>query len=204
MATNTDTTTDDRDPTTDRNGIDGETLAAVAEVLTDRYEARLDGEVTSAAEQAITSGELAAEVTGEDAEANPKTREAMKILMRERDLPIIGDHRGNWIPVDGDRIEEKLDSLDQRIAGIEERKQLLAENWRRWEQDDGEDGQTVADVSIPAAVRAVLDGAAVDRAVLVERVSKRADADPDAVEERLDDLEREGFLYDSGDGLRLP
>jgi len=102
--------------------IDGDILDAIAQELTDRHTARVEGDITSAAEQAITSAELAESITGEDTAANPKTREAMKVLMRERNIPIVGDHRGNWIPVDGDKVDRKLDELDARIAGIEERK----------------------------------------------------------------------------------
>jgi hypothetical protein len=196
-------TTNDNDSDTTAS-IDGEKLDEIARILGERHTERIEGESVSVSEQAITSGELADEVTGETADANPKTREAIKILMRERGIPVVGGSQGYWIPVDGDRVEDTLDSLDQRIAGIEERKQLLAENWRRWNSDGGSDGQTLGDVSIPQAVRECIGGGVVPRDDVVTTVAERCDESPEAVSERLDDLEANGFVYDAGDGLRLP
>lgn len=181
--------------------IDGDLLDAVADELQERHRKRIEGEIQSAKEQAITSGQLADEVTGEDAEANPKTREAMKVLMRERGLPIVGDHRGNWIPVSDEPVEAKLSDLDSRIAGIEERKQLLSQNWTTWNRDDSEDQESV---SIPQAVRERIGQETVSREAVIRDVADRVGKVQDRVADRIEDLEREGFLYETGEGVRLP
>jgi len=170
--------------------IDGETLDAIEAELVERYEHRMDGQFNTAAEQAVTSSELADEITGEDAEANPKTREALKVLMRERDLPIVANNHGSWIPVHEDPVETKLEELDARIAGIEERKQLLSANWRRWT------GDLDTSVSIPQAVRDELVDGAVSREDLVHRAAHESDEPAGEVRDVLDDLEANGFVYE--------
>jgi hypothetical protein len=187
---------------TEHNGaIDVDVLDAIEQELRDRHTARVEGEIQSAAEQAITSAELAETITGEDAEANPKTREAMKILMRERDIPLVSNNNGNWIPVNDDAVQDKMSDLDARIAGIEERKDLLADNWSRWRDDAAADGGTV---SIPQAVRECIGQGTVDRDTVVSRAVERTDAGRDEVTDHLDQLEQQGFVYESGEGLRLP
>lgn len=81
---------------------------------------------------AITSGELAARHLPDDGEANPATREAVKVLMRERGLPVIGSNAGYYIPREQAPIDDAIASLEGRIDGIRERQQLLAENWAAW------------------------------------------------------------------------
>lgn len=192
----------DTDASGSEQPADSDVLDAIESELQERHTKRMEGEYQSADEQAITSSELAETITGETAEANPRTREAMKILMRERGLPIVGDHRGNWIPVTDGPVEAKLDDLDARIAGIEERKQLLAQNWGRWNSDTGESEPEPP--SIPQAVReCVMDGTT-DRAAVVETVADVTGRDADAVDERLNEFRQEGFIYEVDGEVRLP
>jgi hypothetical protein len=111
--------------------VDGATLDELHEILLHRYQLA-QGDDVAPGVQAITSGELADRVTGEDSEANPKTREAVKILMRERGLPIIGSSHGYYIPTDPADIEEEIDALEGRSEGIQERQPLLRDNWENW------------------------------------------------------------------------
>ena len=104
--------------------ITGDVLDAIEAELHRRYRKRKAG-TFSRAEQAITSDELAAEIVDEHTDANPKTREAVKIVMRTRSIPIIGDHDGYRIPLDREPIDDAVDSLEGRIEGIRERQQLL-------------------------------------------------------------------------------
>jgi hypothetical protein len=120
--------------------------------LDGRHLDRLETELRQAIgrDNAITSGELADRITDEDSEANPKTREAIKVLMRERGLPVIGGNAGYFIPEGPQRVEDALETLDSRIDGIQERKQLLSENWENWERQhemytDGGDGRDAGD-----------------------------------------------------------
>lgn len=83
-------------------------------------------------DQAITSAALAGKLGIEDSEAQPKTREAIKVCLRERGLPIVSSGSGYYIPDDEQTVEEHLESLRGRIAGIEERIELIASNWEDW------------------------------------------------------------------------
>lgn len=72
----------------------------------------------------ITSGDLAERLNIDDAEANPKTREAIRNLV-EDGRPIVGFSNGYRFIEDEDDLAWALDNLDSRIAGIEQRKQWL-------------------------------------------------------------------------------
>jgi hypothetical protein len=123
--------------------IDGETLDALATTL--RSGAR-------GQDNAITSGELAARHVPDDGEANPTTREAIKILMRERGLPVIGGPSGYYIPESQAPVDDAIASLEGRVEGIRERQQLLAENWAEWTGHD--DAAAVLTADQQAAIEA--------------------------------------------------
>lgn len=112
--------------------IDGRLVDEIEEELRRRHFERHEGRLQSDAEQAITSAELADQLGIDDSEAQPKTREAVKIVMRERGLPVIGGSNGYYIPINPADIEDALQTLDSRIAGIQERKHLIDDNWRNW------------------------------------------------------------------------
>ena len=80
----------------------------------------------------VTSGELAARHFPDDGSGNPKTRQAIKHLMRERQLPIIGVGRGYHVPTCNADVAEAVQSLQGRIDGIKERQRLLVDNWAAW------------------------------------------------------------------------
>jgi hypothetical protein len=80
---------------------------------------------------AITSSELAAEAGIKDSEANPATREAIRVLCEQRELPVAASARGYYLIEDRGQLEEYLENLDGRIAGIQQRKQLVAAAWNR-------------------------------------------------------------------------
>ena len=56
--------------------------------------------------EAITSGELSS-IVSENAEANPRTRAAIKQLMRETSMPVIGNNAGYYV-ADGTRYSASL------------------------------------------------------------------------------------------------
>lgn len=97
---------------------------------------------------AITSGELADRHFPEDGEANPETREAVKTLMRERGLPIIGGSTGYYIPAEQAPIDAAIESLEGRIAGIRERQKLLAQNWAAWDHSNTDAESVLPDAAI--------------------------------------------------------
>lgn len=133
--------------TDDGPAIDGDLL--------DRLEAELRDRVGR--ERAITSGELADRITAEDAEANPKTREAIKELMRERNLPVVAGNTGYYIPASDDRVEEYLDGLEGRIAGIRERERALREAWDGWDPNPDPDPDPPRTDGGPASDAATYD-----------------------------------------------
>jgi len=106
-------------------------------------------------EQAITSAELADRHLPDDSSGQPQTRKAVKALMRERGLPVIGTNEGYFIPDSREPIDDAIDTLDHRIDGIRERKRLLERNWADWRRrslraDGGEraTGQELTDDEI--------------------------------------------------------
>lgn len=104
-------------------------MTAIDGDLLDRLEAELrqaDGPVTSAA--------LADRLGIDDGEANPKTREALRDLQKEREVPLIGTHAGYRIITSRAELDDCLDTLDSRIAGIEERKQHVIQAFEDREQ----------------------------------------------------------------------
>ena len=90
---------------------------------------------TSKAE-AITSGELADRLNVGDAEANPRTRELVRDVMESHDLPVVSCHAGYYVADSLVEIEDELDSLDGRIAGIEQRKERLVGAYNRRGYDE--------------------------------------------------------------------
>jgi len=104
--------------------------------LADQVYEELRGRTSQA--EAITSGELSDRLNVGDGEANPKTRELIHDVMRERDLPVIAGHSGYYVAGSLKEVEEYLDDLDGRIAGIEGRKRDLvaAYNRRRYSGED--------------------------------------------------------------------
>ena len=77
----------------------------------------------------VTSGELAARHFPDDGSGNSKTRQAIKHLMRERGLPIVGGGNGYYVPQSNADVADMVRSLQGRIDGIKERQRLLVDNW---------------------------------------------------------------------------
>lgn len=82
-------------------------------------------------EEAITSGELAKKLDVGDTEANPKTREMVREVMKNRDIPIVSCHAGYWVPSSEEEIAEELESIDGRIASMQQRKKELVGAFNR-------------------------------------------------------------------------
>jgi len=127
--------------------VDGALLDRIETVLRERHQKRRTRDDWDADAQAITSGQLADDLGIDDSEGNPKTREAIKVLKRERGLPVVAGNTGYYIPVERGPIEDYIESLEGRIDGIRENQQLMRENWQAWQQhaeaelatDGGED-----------------------------------------------------------------
>ncbi|MDS0284714.1 hypothetical protein NDI86_21670 [Halomicroarcula sp. S3CR25-11] len=107
----------------DRDGpnVDGDLLDDLEELLLDHV----------GSDNKITSGEVADELDIDDSEANPKTREAIRILLEERQFPVIGSSHGYHVPESREQVDEQVESLQSRAASIQERSQLIKEAWEQ-------------------------------------------------------------------------
>ena len=105
----------DSDESSKTAAIDGDLLDDLESLLWDHV----------GPENSITSTEVSDELGIKDSNGNPKTREAIKIVLRERGVPVIAGANGYYIAETEKQVRDELDSLDQRIQGIEERKQLI-------------------------------------------------------------------------------
>jgi len=99
--------------------IDGALLDELEELLDDHR----------GPENAISSGEIADELGIDDSGSNPRTREAVKALLEERELPVISNSNGYFVATAESQIEEELESLQSRIQGIQQRQQLIRDAW---------------------------------------------------------------------------
>jgi len=90
-------------------------------------------------ENAITSGPLARRVGISESRTNAKLREAVKVLTRERNVPVVSSNAGFYIPATRAEKDEYLQNLDQRIAGIQQRKELVDDAWDARYASDGGD-----------------------------------------------------------------
>jgi len=99
--------------------VDGDLLDDLEDLLLDHV----------GSDNKITSGEIADELDIDDSGSNPKTRETIRILVEERQLPVIGSSHGYHVPESADEVEEQVESLQSRAASIQERSQLIKEAW---------------------------------------------------------------------------
>lgn len=79
----------------------------------------------------ITSQELSDRLGGVDhLDSTPNTRQNVIIPVMERyGLPIVGSPKGYYVAQSVDEYESAQDRLSARIAGIENRKELLRKCW---------------------------------------------------------------------------
>lgn len=100
----------------DYPSIDGDLLDALHLELADHR----------GADAAITSDELATRVGLDERQGtNPKVREAVKVLMQERRVPVVSSHAGYYVPETRSEIDDYLENLESRIDGIRQRKELV-------------------------------------------------------------------------------
>lgn len=111
--------------------IDGELLDRLEEIFEDRV----------GPDQAITSSEIAEQEIIEDSEANPVTRRAIRALVEERGVPIAAGSRGYYRIETVDQLDDYIESLDGRIAGIQERKELVCKAWNWQKEAERQEGK---------------------------------------------------------------
>jgi biotin operon repressor len=189
MTTQSEQTTTTTRATHHADSADGHVASAKAQIawLLERRDAR---------EWAISSKGLA-DAVGLKATT---VRDCIKELRRERQLPIVACPNGYYLVTDDDTLQRELD----RIADeIETRKQTMAELETAYQTMTTDTDTTQ---SIAATIHEVLqnrDGT-VPREDLIKVVAVVAEADADAVGNKLDDLEANGFVYIADGVVKLP
>jgi len=173
--------------------IDGDLLDQVEDELRGRTKA-----------DAIQSGDLADAVDIDDSEGNPKTREAIRILIEERGLPVASANCGYWLLESRDQLDEYVETLEGRIAGIQERIDMVAENYEEAIADGGQIHLDPADIRREIK-RVVEENDPALRDDVATDVSDTLGCTPVDVQEQLSEMEKHGFIYilDSGE-VRLP
>lgn len=82
------------------------------------------------------SGELAATVGIKDSAAWPSTRELLRSLTYDHDVPIAATTSDGYFIIETAREHRDYQAtLEARIQGIEKRKRAVAEAWQNWNDD---------------------------------------------------------------------
>lgn len=110
--------------------IDGATLDALTLELLD-----------TGPDDARTAAELARRTGIDDRGGSPVTREAIRELIDERGVPVVAGTKGYYLLDSPAELKRYLATLDSRIAGIEERKQLVVAAWNRYRDAQAETGE---------------------------------------------------------------
>lgn len=104
--------------------IDGELLDDVERILREQ----------STPDDPVTSGEISDQLDLGDGETNPRAREAVRVLTDERELPIGSSSQGYFLISREGELETYLENLDARIAGIQERKTMVADAYEAYKE----------------------------------------------------------------------
>lgn len=78
---------------------------------------------------AITAGEIADELQIQDSDGYPRTRDAIRVLLEERQFPVIAGGNGYYVPESRQQVEEEIESLESRAKSIQQREQLILSAW---------------------------------------------------------------------------
>ena len=157
-------------------------------------------------DDAIYSSELAEKIGVDDGEGNPKTREVIRVLMDERDLPVASSNCGYWMLESEDQLRVYVNDLEGRINGIEERIQMVQENFHQAIADGGVVTDRDPDeTDIRRAIkRYAEDHDTVMRDDLSDAVSTALGCDPVDVQSQLDKMVDAGLAYLVDGEVRLP
>lgn len=82
----------------------------------------------------ITSAQIASLIGISEDATYAKTRDLILRTAKKFKLPLVADNRGYYLITTKKDLEAYIDNLDKRIAGINERKRIIAENYREWKK----------------------------------------------------------------------
>jgi len=168
--------------------IDGELLDKVEDELRGRTKA-----------DAMQSGDIADAVGIDDSEGNPKTREVIRILIEERGLPVASANCGYWLLESRDQLDKYVETLEGRISGIQERIDMVTENYQAAIADGGQIHLDPTDIR-HEILNVVEEHGTMMRDDVTIEVSDRLDCTPLDVQEQLNEMKEAGLCYISDDG----
>jgi hypothetical protein len=99
--------------------VDGELLDELEEYLRDHV----------GPDAAVASAQIADDLGIDDREGQPRTREAIRILLEEQRLCVISSGNGYYVPESREQVADEVESLRSRAQSIQEREQLIVDAW---------------------------------------------------------------------------
>lgn len=78
----------------------------------------------------VTSAEIARQIGIDEDDTHAKTRELVLNCIEKYKLPVAAGNRGYYIITSPQEYDEYIDNLDARIAGIEDRKRIITQNFK--------------------------------------------------------------------------
>ncbi|MFW5905787.1 MAG: hypothetical protein ACOCUO_02980 [archaeon] len=113
--------------------IDGDTLDALESHLTEHAVGR---------DNAIVSDALAEVIdTQDDHDTNPTVREAVRVLLSERGVPVASGPRGYYVVADESELDAEIQSIRDRIGSLNARMIALKQARESWTWDETADTQ---------------------------------------------------------------
>lgn len=79
----------------------------------------------------VTSAEIAKSIGIKEDDTHAKTRALIYECAKEYGLPVAATNRGYFLIENKDEYNNYIKNLDDRIRGIEQRKKIVSDNYRR-------------------------------------------------------------------------
>ena len=84
----------------------------------------------------ITSGKVAEELEIFENATYAKTRSLIFECAKTYKLPLAADTKGYYLITNQIEYDDYIANLNSRIAGIEERKKIITDNWEDWKNSE--------------------------------------------------------------------
>lgn len=80
----------------------------------------------------ITSAQIASSLNIEEDDTHAKTRTLIRECVQKYNLPVAAGNRGYYLITCSNEYEDYITNLDSRIKGIEDRKEIITKNFKKW------------------------------------------------------------------------
>lgn len=80
----------------------------------------------------ITSAQIADLLGIDEDDTHSQTRSLILACAKKYNLPLAGNRRGYFLMEDEQELESYMNNLNSRISGIEKRKEIISDNFKRW------------------------------------------------------------------------